>query len=224
MSTQPRQPRAASVKPPLAIRLEKFRVFLAYTARHNWKLRTIAITVLILTLTIAWWTQYVRIPLLAQHRANIIDPVVLAQEIKSLQAEYQQLSTQESLHDLNIIDQHVLDGYVAISQLLEAAQAQAKQNQLIFNYTLEDPMPANFTYLHGISSLKISINLIPDPNMPSHKIWSNMMHQIQFMVEDNHFFSLLGSHVTGSNERVEQIKLSLRIYARLPHQAVGGEG
>ncbi|MDX8387475.1 MAG: hypothetical protein R8M46_02930 [Ghiorsea sp.] len=204
-------------KPPLSIRLDKYVRYMAYSIPFNWKRRSIALCILCIALLAAWWTDQGRTPFLQDQRAAIVNPSVLQAEVLSLQAELDALSTEKSVATLQRVKKGIVQGYTGISKLLETAQNQAEQLELVFSYQLDQPKPSGFEYLANVSNLHITIRLIPQPSSSQVHIWNNMIRFTRAMVEHHQMMHLLGTHVSSNAKQIQELTLDLDLYVQLDH-------
>ena len=232
---------AAPPKPPLSVRLDKFKQFFMYEIRRSWKTRTAAFIVFSLTLSMLWWVYAVRTPYIMNKQNNQLTPEVfhkkiqaLEDKIASLEADATttalQLLEQSILNSdasfdmqnqtleevlLDISEQHIVNNYAGISELLESVTEAAYTHHLTLTYQLEKPTPSHLLYSDDLADVLVQIQLIPDPTIKASQIWNHVMQQIHYMVMEEKKFSLLSIHISTSNQHMNLIELQLNMLVAL---------
>ena len=232
---------AAPPKPPLSVRLDKFKQFFMYEIRRSWKTRTAAFIVFSLTLSMLWWIYAVRTPYIMNKQNNQLTPEVFHTKIQILEDKLAHLETDatntalqlleqsilngdasfnvqnQTLEEavLNISEQHIVNDYVGISELLENTADIAYKHHLTLTYQLEKPTPAHLLYSDDLADILVQIQLIPDPTIRASQIWKHVMQQIHYMVMKEKKFSLQSIHISTNNQHINFIDLQLNMLVAL---------
>lgn len=242
MSTSTQTPQCTTPpKPPLSVRLDKFKQFFMYEVRRNWKTRTAALIVFLLTLSMLWWVYGVRSPYIIEKQNHQLTPETFQRNIQKLEDELTSLEENATKIALQLLEQAILNGdtsfdmqnktleeaaldtsqqhivndYAGISELLENTASTASSHHLTLTYQLATPTPAHLLYSDGLANIQVQIQLIPDPTMGAMQAWKHVMHQIHYMVMEEKKFTLKSIHISTSNQQINLVELQLNMLVAL---------
>ena len=247
MNTSTQTPQyTAPPKPPLSVRLDKFKQFFMYEIRRSWKTRTAALIVFLLTLSMLWWVYGVRSPYIIEKQSNQLSPETFQRNIQKLEDELTsleenatktalQLLEQSILNDdasfdiqgqtleeaaISISEQHIVNDYAGISELLENTTDIASSHHLTLTYQLDTPTPAHLLYSDDLANIQVQIQLIPDPNMGAMQTWKHVMRQIHYIVMKEKKFALQSIHISTSNQQINLVELQLNMLVALDEMPI----
>jgi len=231
----------APLKPPLSVRFDKFKQFFLFEIRRSWKTRTAALVVFLLTLSMLWWVYGVRAPYIIEKQHSQLTPEIFQTNIQTLEDELENLEAgattmalqlleqsilngdasfdmqDQTLEEaaLSISEQHIVNDYAGISELLERATDSSSSHRLTLTYQLETPTPAHLLYSDDLANVQVQIQLIPDPTMGARQAWKHVLRQIHYMVMEENQFTLQSIHISTSNQQINLVKLRLNMLVTL---------
>jgi len=237
---------ATPPKPSLSVRLDKFKQFFIYEIRRSWKTRTVAFIAFSLTLSMLWWVYAVREPYIVAKQNNQLTPEIFHTKIQTLEDKLTKLEADatttalqlleqsilngdasfdmqnQTLEEavLNISEQHIVNDYAGISELLENTSDTAGTHHLILTYQLQEPTPAHLLYSDDLANVLVQVQLIPDPTISAMQAWKHVMQQIHYMVMEENKFSLQSIHISTSNQRINLVELQLNMLVALDEMPV----
>lgn len=247
MNTNTQTPEyTAPPKPPLSVRFDKFKQFSLFEIRRSWKTRTAALVVFLLTLSMLWWVYGVRTPYIIKKQHSQLTPEIFQTKIQTLEDELAHLEADttsmalqlleqsilngdasfdmqdQTLEEaaINISQQHIVNDYNGISELLESTTDSASLHHLTLTYQLETPTPAQLLYSDDLANVQVQIQLIPDPTMGAKQTWNHVMRQIHYMVMEEKQFTLQSIHISTSNEQINLVELQLNMLVALDEMPV----
>lgn len=242
MNTNTQTPEyTAPAKPPFSVRLDKFKQFFMYEIRRSWKTRTAALVVFLLTLSMLWWVYGVRTPYIIEKQHSQLTPEIFQTNIQILEDELANLEADATATALQLLEQSILNGdasfdvqdqtleeaalgiseqhivndYAGISELLERATDSSSSHHLTLTYQLETPIPAHLLYTDDVANVQVQIQLIPDPTMGAKQAWKHVLRQIHYMVMEENQFTLQSIHISTSNQQINLVKLQLNMLVTL---------
>jgi len=236
----------APPKPPLSVRLDKFKQFFMYEIRRSWKTRTTAFIVFSLTLSMLWWIYAVRAPYIIEIQNNQLTPEIFHAKIQTLKDKLEGLEADATTTALQLLEQSILNGdtsfemqnqtleeaafvigeqhivsdYAGISELLENSINTASKHHLTLTYQLEKPSPSHLLYSDDLFNVLVQIQLVPDPSIGARQTWKHVVRQVHSMVMEEKKFSLQSIHISTSNQHINLIELQLNILVALDEMPV----
>ena len=247
MNTSTQTPQyTAPPKPPLSVRLDKFKQFFMYEICRSWKTRTAALIVFLLTLSMLWWVDGVRAPYIIEKQQSQLTPEIFHTRIQTLEDELANLEEDTTTTALQLLEQSILNGdasfdmqgqtleetaisiseqhivndYAGISELLENTTNIASSHHLTLTYQLNTPTPAQLLYSDDLASIQVQIQLIPDPNMGAMQAWKHVMRQIHYIVMEEKKFTLQSLHISTNNQQINLVELQLNMLVALDEMPI----
>lgn len=240
-SSSPNTPYTAPPKPPLNVRFDKFKQFFLYEIRRSWKTRTASLIVFLLTLSMLWWVYGIRAPYIIAEKNNILTPEIFQTNIQELEDKRTSLEAEATATALQLMEQSILDGdtsltmqnqtleeivlsignqhiindYVGISELLEHAVVTANSHHLTLTYQLSTPTPAQLLYSDDLYDVAAQIQLVPEPGLVSTQTWKNIMQHLHDMLMQEKKFNLQSIHISTSNQQINQVSLHVNMLVTL---------